>query len=58
MRGVLACRREYQGRSLTVLLNLTPNVVTCDWSGTPLFSTLGGDPEPGMLYSDDGLIIA
>ena len=55
--GVLAYRREHQGRTLTVLLNLTPNVVTCDWSGMPLLSTLDGNPEPGMLYPDEGLII-
>jgi alpha-glucosidase len=55
--GVLAYRREHDGKPLLILLNLTSNAITVDWRGTPLLSTLDGDPEPGMLYPNEGLII-
>ncbi len=55
--GVLAYERIYENQRLTILLNLTSNNVTCPWQGTPLLSTLGGDPVPGMLYADEGLVL-
>ncbi len=56
--GVLAYTRVHDGRRLTILLNLTPDTVTIDWHGTPLLSTLNGNPDPGTLHPDQGLIIA
>jgi oligo-1,6-glucosidase/alpha-glucosidase len=56
--GVLAYERVDGERRLLVLLNLTSHNVTVDWTGTPLLSTLNGDPEPGMLYPNEGLILA
>jgi len=56
--GVLAYEREQDGKRLTVLLNLTSHNITCPWQSTALLSTLNGDPEPGMLYPDEGLILA
>jgi len=55
--GILAYAREHEGQRVTILLNLTSNSVTCPWQGTALLSTLNGDPEPGMLYPDEGLIL-
>jgi alpha-glucosidase len=55
---VLAYERTYGGERLMVLLNLTPENVTFDWGGTPLLSTLDGEPEPGMLFAGEGVIIA
>jgi glycosidase len=56
--GVLAYERHHSGRRLRVLLNLTANDLTVDWRGTPLLSTLAGEPEPGMLFANEGLVIA
>ncbi|MDP1027552.1 alpha-amylase family glycosyl hydrolase [Sphingomonas sp. KR1UV-12] len=56
--GVLAYRREEGGRSLSILLNLTDHDVTIDWTGTPLLSTLSGEPEPGMLRANEGIVFA
>ncbi|UVO51750.1 alpha-amylase family glycosyl hydrolase [Sphingomonas sp. SUN019] len=56
--GVLAYQRVHEGEPLLILLNLTSNNVTVDWRGTPLLSTLDGDPEPGMLYPNEGVIVA
>ncbi len=56
-KGVLAYERSHGHRRFRILLNLTPNNVTVEWRGTPLLSTLDGWPEPGMLYSDEGLVI-
>ncbi len=56
--GVLAYERRFKDRTVSILLNLTPGNVTVDWRGTPLLSTLNGPPEPGMLYADEGLVIA
>jgi oligo-1,6-glucosidase/alpha-glucosidase len=55
--GVLAYDRIAEGRRLSVLLNLTDRAVTIDWRGTPLLSTLEGEPEPGMLAANEGLIL-
>jgi oligo-1,6-glucosidase/alpha-glucosidase len=41
-----------------VLLNLTSADIALDWQGTPLLSTLAGQPHPGMLRADEGLILA
>ena len=56
--GVLAYAREHEGQTLRVLLNLTAKARTVPWRGEPLLSTLHGDPEAGMLYPDEGLILA
>ena len=56
--GVLAYERRHEDERLLVALNLTPNNLTFVWTGTVLLSTLNGDPEPGMLYPDEGLVIA
>jgi oligo-1,6-glucosidase/alpha-glucosidase len=56
--GILAFEREHDGQRLTVLLNLTANASACPWQGTPLLSTLTGEPEPGMLKPEEGLILA
>ncbi|VXC78524.1 alpha-amylase family glycosyl hydrolase [Sphingomonas sp. AX6] len=55
--GVLAYERVSDGRRLSILLNLTSNAATIDWQGTPLLSTLDGDPEPGMLRANEGIIL-
>jgi glycosidase len=55
--GVLAYERSHCGRRLRILLNLTAENRTVRWQGTPLLSTLAGQPEPGMLYPDEGIII-
>ncbi len=55
--GALAYARSHEGSRLVVLLNLTSRNVTIDWQGTPLLSTLDSDPEPGMLYPDEALVI-
>ena len=56
--GVLAYERIEDGRRLRILLNLTDVAVAIDWRGTSLLSTLAGDPEPGMLRGNEGLILA
>lgn len=56
--GVLAYQREHDGRRLRVLLNLTADNRAIAWNGEPLLSTLNGDPEPGMLYPNEGIILA
>ena len=56
--GILAYARAHDGKRLVVLLNLTARNVTVDWAGEVLLSTLDGCPEPGMLYPDEGLVIA
>ncbi|SOB87222.1 oligo-1,6-glucosidase/alpha-glucosidase [Sphingomonas guangdongensis] len=56
--GVLAYRRRHGGRELTVLLNLTAENLTVPWGGKVLISTLNGEPEPGMLFANEGLILA
>ena len=56
--GVIAYERRHDGRRLSILLNLTSSAVAYDWAGTPLLSTLDGDPAPGMLRADEGLIVA
>lgn len=56
--GVLAYRREAEGRTLTVLLNLTSEPRMIDWAGVALLSTLDGAPVPGTLRPDEGLILA
>lgn len=55
---VLAYERSHGDERLLILLNLTSKNVTFDWRGTPLLSTLDGEPEPGMLFADEGLVIA
>jgi hypothetical protein len=52
--GVLA----YHRGAVTVLLNLTDVPIDCVWEGTPLLSTLYGDPTPGVLRPNEGLIVA
>ncbi|MFD1787158.1 alpha-amylase family glycosyl hydrolase [Sphingomonas floccifaciens] len=56
--GVLAYDRIMDGRRIRVLLNLTDTTVTCPWQGTVLLSTLDGEPEPGRLAPNEGLILA
>lgn len=56
--GILAYQRTHDSRRMEILLNLTSNAVACDWRGRPLLSTLGGEPEPGMLRADEGLIVS
>ena len=56
--GVIAYERRYDGKRLLVVLNLTSSAVPCDWTGTPLLSTLDGDTAHGMLRPDEGLIVA
>ncbi len=56
--GVLAYHRGHGDRRLHILLNLTDTAVPVDWRGTALLSTLGGDPQPGILRADEGLILA
>jgi len=56
--GVLAYARTYGETRLVVLLNLTSRAVAVEWTGTPLLSTLDGEPEPGMLRADEALVIA
>ena len=56
--GVIAYERRHDGRRLSILLNLTSSAVAYDWAGTPLLSTLDGNPAPGMLRADEGLIVA
>jgi len=56
--GVLAYARIGDGRRLSVLLNLTSDAILIDWRGTPLLSTLAGQPEPGKLRPNEGMILA
>jgi len=56
--GVLAYERRDGDRRLLVMLNLTAENVTVDWRGEPLLSTLDGSPERGMLYANEGIVIA
>jgi len=56
--GVLAYQRCQGDRRLRILLNLTAADITLDWHGTPLLSTLAGEPQPGTLRADEGLILA
>jgi oligo-1,6-glucosidase/alpha-glucosidase len=56
--GVLAYERLDGERRLLVLLNLTSADIALDWQGTPLLSTLTGEPEPDTLRADEGLILA
>ena len=55
--GVLAYERRHGSERLLVLLNLTGVAVTMAWQGVPLLSTLDGEPEPGMLRPDEGMIV-
>lgn len=54
--GVLAYERRHGEEVLRVALNMTRRAITFHWAGDALASTLDGDPEPGMLYADEGLI--
>lgn len=56
--GVLAYERSHGDTRLLVLLNLTSRPVDIAWRGGPLLSTLDGEPEPGQLRADEGLVIA
>ncbi len=56
--GVLAYARIGDGRRLSVLLNLTSDTIIIDWRGKPLLSTLAGQPEPGKLRPNEGIILA
>jgi len=55
---VLAYARIGDGRRLSVLLNLTSDTIIIDWRGTSLLSTLAGQPEPGKLRPNEGMILA
>lgn len=55
--GVLGYIREDAGRSLTILLNLTPDARAVPWHGRVLLSTLLGGAVPGTLQPNEGLII-
>jgi oligo-1,6-glucosidase/alpha-glucosidase len=56
--GVLAYERVDGERRLLILLNLTSADIALDSQGTPLLSTLTGDPDPDTLRADEGLILA
>ena len=56
--GVLAYDRHHGGKSLRILLNLTPEDIAIDWRRRPLLSTLVGAGQPGMLRANEGLVIA
>jgi oligo-1,6-glucosidase/alpha-glucosidase len=56
--GVLAYARSDGERRLLVLLNLTSDAIAMEWKGSPLLSTLHGEPQPGTLRPDEGLLIA
>lgn len=56
--GVLAYVREHEGERIHILLNLTLDALPCDWAGTPLLSTRDGEPVPGLLRADEGLVVA
>jgi len=55
--GVLAYERRWGGERVRVLLNLTGAGVAMAWAGRVLLSTLAGEPEPGMLRGDEGMIV-
>ncbi len=55
--GVVAYERCDGDQTLRILLNLTADTVPLAWQGTVLLSTLGGEPQPGMLYPNEGLVI-
>jgi oligo-1,6-glucosidase/alpha-glucosidase len=57
-KGVLAYERSEAGKRLLVILNLTSGDVSFDWRGTPLLSTLAGEPRPGTIRADEGMITA
>ncbi len=56
--GVLAYDRIEGDRRLRILLNLRDAAVTVDWRGAVMLSTLDGEPEPGMLRANEGLILS
>ena len=56
--SVLAYARIGDGRRLSVLLNLTSDTIIIFWRGKPLLSTLAGQPEPGKLRPNEGIILA
>jgi oligo-1,6-glucosidase/alpha-glucosidase len=56
--GVLAYCRRHDGHDFSIFLNLTDHDVTMNWQGTPLLSTLDGEPEPGLLRANEGIIVA
>jgi oligo-1,6-glucosidase/alpha-glucosidase len=60
--GVLAYRRQYDGRDLSIFLNLTDQNVTTNWhdtgQGTTLLSTLADEPRPGLLRANEGIVVA
>jgi hypothetical protein len=56
--GVLAYERSEAGRRLLVLFNLTSDDIVYDWQGTPLLSAVDGEPKPGTLRADEGLVVA
>ncbi len=61
--GVLAYDRVEGDRRLRILLNLRDAAVTMDWpgvdwSGTVMLSTRDGEPEPGTLRANEGLILS
>jgi oligo-1,6-glucosidase/alpha-glucosidase len=60
--GVLAYRRQYDGRDLSIFLNLTDQNVTMNWhdtgQGTTLLSTLADEPRPGLLRANEGIVVA
>jgi oligo-1,6-glucosidase/alpha-glucosidase len=56
--GVLAYSRKEGERTLRILLNLTDQPRTIEWSGDVLLSTLDSRPQPGSLQPNEGLILA
>lgn len=56
--GVLAYSRKEGERTLRILLNLTDQPRTIEWSGDVLLSTLDACPQPGSLQPNEGLILA
>ncbi|GAA3695758.1 alpha-amylase family glycosyl hydrolase [Sphingomonas cynarae] len=56
--GVLAYDRIEGDRRLGILLNLRDTAVMVDWQGMVMLSTQDGEPEPGMLRANEGLILS
>ena len=55
--GIIGFERTLHGRTLTVLLNLTSQTIAVPWNGKPVVSALDREPQPGMLYPDEGLVL-
>jgi oligo-1,6-glucosidase/alpha-glucosidase len=54
---VLMFERRHGDAVVRIALNLSSVERPFAWQGTPLLSTLPGEPVPGMLRGDEGLIL-